>query len=187
MGLFSDLWLPIVLSAVIVFVVSSIIHMALPIHKSDYKRLPGEAKTLEQMRAHGIAPGTYMFPYAGSMREMGSLEMVEKFKQGPVGIVTVRPPGPPGMGANLAMWFLYSLLIGVFAGYVGMLGLSRGADSLAVFRVTGTVAILGYGASYIPDSIWKGQSWRTTMKFVFDGIIYGLLTAWTFTWLWPEA
>jgi len=35
------LWIPILLSAVIVFVASSIIHMLLPYHRSDYGNAPG--------------------------------------------------------------------------------------------------------------------------------------------------
>ena len=38
----SALWLPILLSAVIVFVASSIIHMVLPVHRGDYRKLPEE-------------------------------------------------------------------------------------------------------------------------------------------------
>src|SRR6266851_8791731 len=40
----SALWLPIVLSAVIVFVASSIMYMLLPYHRSDYRKLPEEDK-----------------------------------------------------------------------------------------------------------------------------------------------
>ena len=73
-----DLWLPILLSAVFVFVVSSILHMLIPIHKGDFKKMPGEEKVLEEMRAQGVQPGSYMFPYVGSPKEMCSPEMIEK-------------------------------------------------------------------------------------------------------------
>ena len=182
-----ELWLPILLSAVFVFVASSIIHMVLATHNSDYKKLPGEEKVLQEMRTQGVAPGTYAIPRAGSMKEMATPEMIEKYKRGPVGFMTVIPSGPPAMGRNLVLWFLYSIFIGVFVAYVSALGLSRGADYLAVFRIAGTVAILGYAVSSIPDSIWKGQRWGITLKFVFDGVVYGLVTAGTFGWLWPDA
>jgi hypothetical protein len=182
----ADLWLAILLAAVFVFVASSILHMVIPIHKGDYKKLAGEADVLEAMRAQGVQPGEYMFPCAGSMKEMCSPEMVEKFKQGPVGFVTVMPSGPPSMARSLVQWFLYCVLISVFAAYIGTFRLSPGAHYMEVFRLTGTVAILGYAVGNIPNSIWKGTSWGTTLKFIVDGIIYGLLTAGTFGWLWPK-
>ncbi len=180
------LWLPILLSAVIVFVASSIIHMVLPIHKSDYRKLPEEDRVLDAMRAAGVTPGrTYHFPYT-THKEMKSPEAVERFKRGPVGLLTVIPSGPPAMGKFLGQWFLYCLVISVFVAYVT--GRTRSPDTpyLEVFRVAGTTAFLAYAAAQIQDSIWKGQSWSVTFKHVFDGLIYGLLTAGTFGWLWPR-
>lgn len=182
-----DLWLPILLSAVFVFIASSILHMVIPIHKHDYKQLPGEDAILESMRGQNIAPGSYRFPYCASMKDLGAPEMMEKYKRGPVGLVTVLPSGPPTMGASLMIWFLYSILIGLFVAYLATLTLDGGAAYGAVFRVAGTAAILGYALSSIPESIWKGQSWGVTFKFIFDGVIYGLVTAGTFGWLWPAA
>lgn len=182
----SELWLPILLSGTFVFIVSSILHMALPIHKGDYKKFPNEAEVLEALRAQGVRPGAYVFPCPGSMKDLGSPEMVEKYNQGPVGHMTVLENGPPKMGKSLVLWFIYSLIVSLFAGYIARLGLDRGTDFVMVFRVTGAAAILGYGVSVISDSIWKGQSWSTTFKFVFDGVVYGLVTAVTFGWLWPE-
>jgi len=182
-----DLWLPIVVSAVFVFIASSIVHMCIPMHKGDHRQLPGEEKLLADMRAQGLAPGDYMFPFCSSMKGMGTPEMIEKYKQGPVGFITVLRNGPPAIGMGLVQWFIYSLLISTLAGYVTMHGLGGGAHYLAVFRIAGTCAILAYALGPIPNSIWKGCSWTTTAKFVFDGVVYGLVTAGTFGWLWPQA
>lgn len=181
----TQLWLPILLSAVFVFIASTIIHMALPIHKGDFGKLPGEEKILAEMRAQGVRPGSYGFPMCESMKDMGSPQMIEKYNLGPVGSMTVIPNGPCNMGKSLVLWFLYSILIGVFVAYVAALGLNRGAAYLPVFRLAGTVAILGYAMGALPDSIWKGQKWSITFKFVFDGVVYGLVTGATFGWLWP--
>lgn len=189
MELFGHLWLPILLSSVIVFIASSIMHMVLPLHKGDYKRLPGEDKITAAMRDAGVTPGSYMVPYPAeckSMKDFQTPEMIEKYKQGPVGQFTVVSPGPPAMGKSLLHWFLFSVLISIFVGYIGMITLGWGVSYHQVFRITGTVAILGYAVSSIPDSIWRGQSWGITAKFVFDGVIYGLLTAGVFGWLWPQ-
>ena len=182
-----DLWLPILLSAVFVFVASSVIHMCLPIHRGDFKKLPSEDSVLASMRAASVAPGAYMLPCADSMKDMCSPEIVEKQKLGPVGYLTVVPNGPMNMGKNLLQWFLFSVLIGVFVGYIATIGLSAASSGTDVFRMTATVAFLGYGVSNISDSIWKGVSWTITAKFLFDGLVYGLATGGAFLWMWPAA
>lgn len=183
----SALWLPILLSAVFVFVVSSVLHMALPIHKTDHQKLPNEAAVLEGLRAQGVAPGSYVFPCAGSMKEMGTPEHLEKLNLGPVGFLTVMPNGPYAMGKSLGLWFAFSLVIGLATAYVASLTLPAGNDSMLVFRVTSIAALLGYGLTNVTDSIWKGVSWITTIKFLFDGLLYALATGAAFAWLWPGA
>ncbi len=181
----SALWLPIVLSAVIVFVASSILHMVLPYHRSDYQKLPDEAKVLAALRAAGLKRGLYMFPHA-THKDMRTPEMAEKFKQGPVGIVTVFPTGLPVMPKFLGQWFAYCLIIGFFVAYLAAHTLAVGANYLAVFRVVGTAAFLAYGLGNLSNGIWKAQPWGVVIKESFDGLIYGLLTAGTFGWLWPR-
>lgn len=181
------LWLPILLSAVFVFVVSSIIHMATPMHKSDFKKLPGEDKVLAEMRAHGLAPGTYMFPCPASMKDCGSPEMIEKYKQGPVGFATIIPSGAPGMGKNLVLWFLFSLVISAFVAHLAGQAFAAGTGFKPVFHHAALAAVLGYAMGSLPDTIWKGQKWSVTVKFVIDGVIYGVVTGLTFAWLWPAA
>jgi hypothetical protein len=186
-GFVADLWLPIVLSAVLVFVVSSVVHMVLPVHRKDHARLPGEEGLLAAMRAAGVTPGTYAFPGCTSMKDMASPETVAKYDQGPVGFMTVRPNGPPAIGPALLKWFLLSLLIGLLGAYAGHHALPHGAAGSAVFRIVGTVAVAGYALGAIQDSIWKGMPWRVSAKFVVDGAVYGVVTAATFAWLWPAA
>jgi hypothetical protein len=179
------LWLPILLAAVIVFVASSILHMVLPYHRSDYQRLPDEDKLTAALRAAGLTRGLYIFPYC-THKEMKSPAMIEKYKQGPVGMMTVFPSGPPVMPKFLAMWFVYCLLIGFFVAYLTGHTVAPGARYLAVFRVAGTAAFLGYGLGHLSNGIWAGQPWGVTIKHVIDGLVYGLLTAGTFGWLWPR-
>jgi hypothetical protein len=178
----TELWLPILLSAVFVFVVSSIFHMVIPIHKGDFKKLPGEEKVLAEMR---VQPGSYVFPMCESMKDMGSPEMTAKCKLGPVGSMTVIPNGPCNMGKSLVLWFLYSILIGVIVALAAGPSLHRGAAFASVFHLTGLAAVLGYAVGNLPESIWKGQKWSITLKFVFDGVVYGIVTGATFGWLWP--
>jgi hypothetical protein len=183
----TQLWLPILLSAVFVFIVSSILHMVIPIHKGDCKKMPGEDKVLDAMRAQGLQPGSYMFPGAENMKDCGTPEMIEKYKRGPVGHLIVVPSGGINMGKSLMQWFLYTVLVGVLCAYIAAHTFAAGAPYLSVFRITGTAAMLAYSVGSIPESIWKGVSWTITAKFIFDGILYGLVTAGTFGWLWPAA
>ena len=179
------LWLPIVLSAVVVFLASSIMHMLLPYHKSDYRQLPDEDKLLAVLRAAGLKPGLYHFPFC-SHNDMKSPAVVEKFKQGPVGMLTLFPSGPPAMPKFLGMWFAYCLVIGFFVAYLTGRTVAPGANYLGVFRVAGTAAFLAYGLGNLSNGIWKGQPWGVTLKEVIDGLVYALLTAGTFGWLWPR-
>ena len=181
------LWLPILVSAVIVFFASFIIHMVLAYHKSDYRKLPDEDRVTDALRSAGVTRGpAYFFPYF-SFKEMKSAPVIEKLKRGPVGLLTVLPSGPPAMGKNLVQWFLYCVVISIFAAYLCSRTLARGSAFVQVFGIVGIAALLGYGAAHAQESIWNGRSWVVTLKHLFDSVIYAMLTAATFGWLWPKS
>ena len=179
------LWLPILLSAIIVFVASSIMHMLLPYPRSDYRQLPDEDKLLAALRPAGLQRGLYIFPFT-THKDMKSPAMIEKYKQGPVGMMTIFPSGPPPMPKLLAQWFVYCLLIGFFVAYLTGHALPPGAGHRAVFHRVAAAAFLGYGVGHLSNGIWAGQPWSVTIKHVIDGLVYALLTAFTFGWLWPR-
>ena len=182
-----SLWVPILLSAVIVFVVSSIIHMVLPYHHSDVGKAPAEDEIMDALRKAGVTPGDYMIPSCtGGPRQMKDPAFVEKMKKGPVAVLTVMPSGPPSMGANLVQWFLYCAVVGVFAAYIAGRALAPGTSYLEVFRFAGCTAFVGYALALWQDSIWWKRKWSTSLKNTFDGLVYGLLTAGVFGWLWPR-
>jgi len=181
----TSLWLPILLSAVIVFIVSSIIHMVLPYHKTDYKKLPDEDKITGVLRAQNLERGLYHFPHC-THENMKTPEVAEKFKQGPVGFVTIMPSGAPNMGSFLGKWFGYCLLVGIFVAYLTGHTVAPGTHYLAVFRVAGTTAFMAFGVGILPNGIWKGATASNVMKEFIDGIIYACLVAGTFGWLWPK-
>jgi len=180
------LWLPILLSAVIVFVVSSVIHMVLPWHKSDYPKLANEDRVMDALRPLAIAPGDYMIPRPATRKDMGSPEFAEKMKKGPVVIMTVIPNGPIAMGGKLVLWFLYAAVVSLFAAYIAGRALPPGETYLHVFRFIGATAFIGYSVALWQMSIWYHRAWSTTIKSTVDGLIYALLTAGTFGWLWPR-
>ena len=181
-----SLWIPILLSAVVVFILSSLIHMVLPIHKGDMKALPAEGAVMDALRKFNIPPGDYMMPRAGSMEAMKSPEFLEKMQKGPVAVMTVMRNGPMNLGKSLGQWFLFCVLVGVLAAYVTGRALGPGAPYLQVFRFAGAVTFISHSIAQIPQSIWYQRSWATTTKNVVDGLIYGLFTAGVFGWLWPR-
>jgi hypothetical protein len=182
----STLWLPIVVSAVLVFVASSIIHMASPWHRSDYPKMPNEDWVRDALRPLAIPPGDYMVPRPASRADLRTPEFADKINNGPVMIVTVLPNGPMSMSRNLTLWFLYCTANGLFAAYVTGRALLPGADYLEVFRFAGATAFIGYVVALWQMSIWYRRSWLTTIKATVDGFIYACLTAGTFGWLWPR-
>jgi hypothetical protein len=180
------LWLPVVLSAVLVFVLSSVIHMVLKYHNRDYRKLPNEDAVRAALRAGSPEPRQYVIPYCAEMKEMESPEMRQKFIDGPVGVLNLRRPGPPTMGPMLLQWFVYTLVVSLFVGYVAAHAIPPGASYLDVFRIVGAVGFLAYAAGQVPAAIWMGKPWAVAGKEVFDGLLYGLVTAGTFGWLWPR-
>lgn len=177
---------PALVAAVIVFGVSFVIHMLLTYHRGDWKGLPNEDEVLETLRRLNVPPGDYMAPHGGGPEAMKQPEFVAKMTKGPIVLMTVSPGAPPAMAAPLLQWFLYSVLVGVCAGYLASRVLPAGAHYLAVFRVVGTAAFMGYSLALLQRSIWYKQSWATTFRSVFDGFVYALLTGGTFGWLWPR-
>jgi hypothetical protein len=160
--------------------------MASPWHKSDYPKVPNEDRVMDALRPLAIPPGDYMIPRPSSRQEMRSPEFAAKFSKGPVLMLTVFPPGSMAVGKNLAMWFVYSVVIGIFAAYVAGRALPPGPPFLQVFRFAGVTAFVGYAAALWQMSIWYRRAWITTIKATVDGLIYALLTAAVFGWLWPR-
>lgn len=180
-----SLWMPILLSAVAVFIASSVIHMLLGYHKTDFGRVPDENATLNALRPLNIPPGEYMVPHATGGADMKDPVFLEKVKSGPNLLITVLPTGMPNMGPLLAQWFAYCVIVSLFAAYVASRTLAPATTYMTVFRVAGTVAFASYALALWSNTIWYRKSVSTTVKSTFDGLIYGLLTAAVFGWLWP--
>jgi hypothetical protein len=182
----TSLWLPIVVSAVIVFLASWIVHMILPHHRSDFAKLPDEDAVLDALRTMSIPTGQYLAPYANTAAQMKQTEYVEKRKRGPALFLTLTTGSDPGMGKPLLQWFVYLLVISLFAAYLACHAIAAGAPYPAVFRFVGVAAFMAYALGHAHQSIWYRQEWSTTGKYIIDGLIYSLLTAGVFGWLWPR-
>ncbi len=182
----SMLWAPILLASVIVFVASFLIWMVLQFHRHDYRALPDEASVAAALRRQGARPGQYVIPCSENPGRMKDPEFLKRMEEGPVGFLILGKPGPVRMRKNLTFWFLFILVVSIFVAYLASRTLPPGTEYLEVFRVAGTTAILAYAAGVIPGGIWLSRPWKTVWKDVLDGVIYGLLTAGTFGWLWPR-
>lgn len=179
----SALWLPILVSAAIVFVASNILWMALPFwHRSDYGKLPDEKAVLD-----AVVPaktGQYIVPCVNWNKL--SAEERDAMQERPMAVVLLRNPAGFNFGAALAQYFTYAVVVAVFVAYVT--GRARGAGTPypEIFRFAGTVGFLPYGFRSVTDSIWYGKPWRVTFKEMIDGLLYGLLMGGVFGWLWPR-
>ena len=183
-----SLWMPILLAAVLVFVASSVIHMLLGYHKTDFRKLPAEDQVQNALAPFELPPGDYVIPHAESTEEMKSQEYRARVERGPVAFITVVEPAQFfNLGKQLGQWFVYLVVAGIFVAYVAGRTLPVGADYLSVFRLTGTVAFACYAMSLPQRAIWYKISWSSTLKSMFDGLVYALLTAGSFGWLWPGA
>lgn len=184
---FSQLLAPIGLSAGLVFVASSLIHMVIRYHNADYRRLPDEDGVASALRRCAASPGQYMVPHCTDPKAMGTSEMQQKFAEGPIATIYLKANGPMQLGPFLARWFGYSLAISAICAYLAHAQLAAGAAGSAVFRLVGTTAWLAYAWQGPAESIWKGKPWAVTGKEMFDGLIYACLTGAAFAWLWPHA
>jgi hypothetical protein len=184
---FGSLWLPVVLSAVAVFLVSSIVHMALRYHRADYRKLADEEPVAAALRKIAPAPGLYFIPHCTDMAQMKEPAMVKRFEEGPVGLLTIRPNGMPGMGKSLAQWFLFSVFVSFVVAYVARHTLQPGSPGLEVMRITGSVAFAAYAMGYVQDSIWKSIPWSNSLRGILDACFYALATGLVFRCFWPAA
>jgi len=184
---FGSLWLPGIVSAVAVFVVSAILHMLLKYHRADYKGLSDEDAVAQGLRKGSSGPGLYVMPYCTEPSQMKDPAVSKKFEEGPVALITVMRSGRPNMAKNLVQWFLFCLLVSFLTAYVARHTLTFGTDPMLVLRITTTVAFIGYGFGPIQSSIWAGVPWSNTLRGIIDALIYALVTGFAFRLLWPAA
>lgn len=181
-----SLWLPVLVSAVLIFIASFVIHMVLPYHRSDYRQVPAETDVMEALRKFGIPPGDYVVPHPGGPEGMRSPAFKEKMLRGPVIVMTVIKNGEWDMGSRLVQWFIYCIAVGFVAAYVTSRAVGPGTEYLVVFRFAGCTAFVAYGLALWQNTIWYKRAWTTTLKSNIDALIYGLLTGGAFGWLWPK-
>ena len=180
MGIFS-LWLPILASAIGVWILSALVWMVFPWHKSDFSKTSDEEAVRASLK--GLAPGFYNVPHVLSPNELKDPEVEKKFTDGPLAFITIVPSGVPQMGGKMLASFAYNLFVGMLAAYMVTRTASANADYLEVFRIAGSTSFIAYGVAYIQDSIWFGRPVSITVKSLFDAFLYGLVAGGFFGWL----
>jgi hypothetical protein len=184
MELLIPLWLPILLSAIAIWVISVIASMALPHHKRDFIDLPGEDGFMDYIRTSGIKPGNYLFPDFRGREAMKSEKVEKALKEGPVGHLSVWRT-PLTMGGKMAATFIVYLVVSTLIVYLTRVAIPGAAPFAKVFQVAATAGILAYCFSFIPNAVWFGSYKRTIVATFIDGIVYGLITGAIFAWRWP--
>jgi hypothetical protein len=182
----ADLWLPIVVSGVLVWIVAALFWTASPHHKHEYRGMPGEDRVMAAMREAGVRPGHYVLPFAATPDAMKAPEYQQKLDAGPVGFVTIgTADNARNMAKPMLLSLVYYLVVSVFVAYLTSRTVAPGAHYLAVFRVAGATAFLAYGAGIFQDTIWFQRGWGRAWKHVFDALVMALVTAGVFGWRWP--
>jgi len=174
----TSLWMPILLGTAVSFAAGALLHMFVKHHRGDFKALPNEDAGLQALSSLQLTPGDYFIPHPGSSRTQGGAPITA--------LMTVLRPGGMQLGSALVQWVLYQLLVTLLCAYVASRTLPFAAPYLNVFRVVGTVGFMAYSMAYMHESIWWQRSWAITIKYMIDGLIYALLTAGVFGWLWPR-
>ncbi len=177
----SALWLPIIVAALTVFSAGFILYMVLPHHRTDFRPIPQEEDFQHFVGEMDLGCGQYAFPH----KHAGGQSADEaKLTAGPAGIFLLGKSST-GMARKFILHFAHILVISFMAAYMGSASLPAGVEYLKVFQVVGTAAFLGYAGAVAMYSIWYYFSWSFTLKYVADGLVYAMLTAGVFGWLWP--
>jgi hypothetical protein len=185
MSALPQLWLPILASSVLIFIASSLIHMVIRWHKSDYRKLANEDEVRAAIRAGKPDPGLYVLPHCAEMKDMQNPEMLQKFIEGPAGFVNLRAAGAPRIGGALLQWFVFTLIIATAAASLALQAYGIGGDSHKAGHLVGIVSLLVYSGASVPEGIWMAKPWKSVLKHAIDGLIYATISALTFMWLWP--
>lgn len=178
--------LPIILSAVALFLASFSIRMGTPLHDGDYAKLPNEQEVMQA--AEQIPGGRYVFPWA-SRAEYGSEEFLQRYVEGPRGMMVVYDE-PMNFPATLGLTFVFYLVAGMFVAYLAYKAIPVGAAFAEVFKFTAIAAIAIHGLGWLPQLIWYGDI--ALVPTMIDCVVFALLTGVVFGLLWhrpksPEA
>jgi len=182
----SSLIVAIATASVAVFFTSFLVHMILKYHTADYRGLPNEDEVRAALASSAKSPGQYFIPHCTDHRQLQEPAIRQKFIDGPVALITMRPPGPPTMGKALGQWFVLIVVVTAVAAYLTSKTVLHGASFLAVARSVSLITLLAYGVGSVTQAVWAGKPWAVVFRDLIDAFLYALATACVFGWMWPR-
>lgn len=187
MEFFTQLWMPIVVSALVAWIISAIIWTAMPHRKKEWGGVTDEDDFRKAITSRKLKPGNYMFPYC-EPAEMKDEAHKNRMNTGPYGTLYIWTHRR-GMGACMGGSFVFNLVASFFIAYIAWQALTGQADTayLKVFQITGATAFLTYTFALIPGGIWFGKPVRSMVYDAIEGLVIALMIAGVFGWLWPRA
>jgi len=177
-----NLWLPVLLSGVAIFFASFLSWMVLQLHRKDWLKLEKEDEFLKAATELNISSGSYMFPGCNSPAEMKTDEYKKKWEAGPCGIITVF--SKVNMGRNLALTFLYFLVVNFCLAYLTILAVDPGAEFMTVFSYVVSAGFMTYFAAIVQHAIWFHNR---IVGHVVEAFAYAVITGAIFAAMWPAA
>lgn len=191
MDFLTQLWLPILVSGVVVWIASAIFWMAIGHHNKDRDTLPAGAdrELMATISRLNIAPGSYSFPDFSQVDK--SLPPKER-RAAQKALYNTHPQGllrvwrPINMGRNMALTFLFYLVSSTVIAYLAWAALPHGATFAKVFQVVGTAGVLAFTFASFPGDLWFQEKRRAMVMCLIDGVVLGLIAGAIFAWLWPR-
>lgn len=180
-----QLCLPIIAAAIAVFIASSLIHMVFKWHNSEYRPLPNEDEVRRVLGSANLTPGLYTTPHCTDMKDMQAEAVQQKFRDGPVALITMRKPGAPTMGKYLLQWFLLNVVIAALGAMLALQAYGLTGNAHQAGHFIGIFTMIAYACGSVQESIWMGRPWSATLKNLLDAFIYGFVSALVFWQLWP--
>lgn len=184
MEFIAKLWLPMLLSAVAVWLWALLACTILALHKKDWKPLPNDDAFANALRPLNLLPGVYCFPYFKDFKHFNDPAFQARWNAGPNGIIHVWRASQ-NMGATMLLSFLVYLVASFFIAYAGYAAMGPIVPHSKTFQVIGAMGVLAYSFAGLPNMIWFQANPRAKVTAVIDGIIMGLITGAIFAALWP--
>ena len=185
MDFIGQLWQPIIMATAACFILSALIWMVAPHHRTEWKAPPNQKGLMDLLK--GSEPGAYLFPFADRGNKTAFEEAMKLRAEGaPSGVLFVYPGGMMSMGKMMGQQLVFFLIVNFFIAYVGHHAMLDGQPFSRIFQVTGSLAFMAYFFAAVPESIWFGRPWKSLWMQMLDALIYMAATAAIFAWLWPK-
>jgi hypothetical protein len=167
-----------ILGGIVMFIWTSIAHMALPLGEAGIGEIPNESAVLSAMQSNiGDQTGLYIFPGPGlgknatrQEKQEAMKHMGEKIATNPSGILMYHPPGRPlVLGKLLGVEFVTELLEAILVVFLlAQTRIAGFAGRVGFVLVAGILAAIATNVSYWN---WYGFPCVYTASYMFIQIV----------------